>query len=468
MTASTLPRSTQVLVVGGGPAGSATAWYCAQAGLDVLLVDRSHFPRAKPCAEYVSPEGARILDTMGALDTLEARAAALTGMVVHAPSGERIHGEFVARHGFRGFRDRGLGIRREILDTVLVDRARANGVQVVEGAKVEHLVRDPATGRTTGVTLRTIDGVSDVRAALVIGADGLRSIVAKRLGLATLGRWPRRLAFVAHYRHVRDMSSLGEMHVGTSGYLGLADVGDGITNVALVVPARDAHDVHGDAEGFLLAWIAAHPAIAARFAGAERVSPVRATGPFASRAKRPWAAGAALVGDAADFYDPFTGEGIYAALRGAEVLAPFAVDAVHAGERGDLRGERRTLRAYESARHHVFAGKWRVERLIGTAVAFPALINGAARVLGRDRALADLLIGVTGDFVPASAIVAPRTIWRMIGGIARSVVAAIGGPESESPDSSPRDATLAAATHAAASTAAALASPSTPAHVHRS
>jgi len=421
MTAPTLPRSTQVLVVGGGPAGSATAWYCARAGLDVLLVDRSHFPRAKPCAEYVSPEGARILAAMGALETLEARAAALTGMVVHAPSGDRIHGEFIARHGFRGFRDRGLGVRREILDTVLVERARATGVQVVEGAKVEDLVRDPSTGRTTGVRLRTVDGISEVSASLVIGADGLRSIVAKRLGLTTIGRWPRRLAFVAHYRHVRDISSLGEMHVGTNGYLGLADVGDGITNVALVVPSRDARNVNGDAEAFLTAWIAGHPDIAARFVGAERVSPVRATGPFASRAKRPWAAGAALVGDAADFYDPFTGEGIYAALRGAEVLAPFAVNAVRCAEQRDLRGERRTLRAYEAARRDVFAGKWRVERLIGTAVAFPALINGAARVLGRDRALADLLIGVTGDFVPASAIVAPRTIWRMVGAIARSL-----------------------------------------------
>ena len=62
-----VPRSTQVLVVGGGPAGSSTAWHLATAGLDVTLVDRAQFPRAKPCAEYVSPEGARILHAMGAL-----------------------------------------------------------------------------------------------------------------------------------------------------------------------------------------------------------------------------------------------------------------------------------------------------------------------------------------------------------------------------------------------------------------
>ncbi|MFN9310708.1 NAD(P)/FAD-dependent oxidoreductase, partial [Gemmatimonas sp.] len=202
----------QVLVVGGGPAGSAAAWHCAQAGLDVCLVDRARFPRAKPCAEYVSPEGSRILHAMGALETLEMQAAALSGMVVHAPSGDRIHGEFVARHGFRGFRDRGLGVRREVLDTVLLDRARAAGVQVIEQAKVEQLQQHP-DGTVTGATLRTPEGERTVHAALVIGADGLRSVVSRRLGLAHQSRWPRRVALVAHYRHVSGVGTFGEMHV---------------------------------------------------------------------------------------------------------------------------------------------------------------------------------------------------------------------------------------------------------------
>ena len=121
-------RAWQVIVVGGGPAGSSAAWHLATAGLEVCVLDRAQCPRAKPCAEYVSPEASRILDAMGALAPLEAGgAASLTGMVVHAPSGDRIHGEFVARHGFRGFRDRGLGVRREILDTLLIERARAAG-----------------------------------------------------------------------------------------------------------------------------------------------------------------------------------------------------------------------------------------------------------------------------------------------------------------------------------------------------
>ena len=407
-------RAWQVIVVGGGPAGSAAAWHLATAGLDVCLVDRARFPRAKPCAEYVSPEASRILHAMGALAPLEAGdAASLTGMVVHAPSGDRIHGEFVAQHGFRGFRDRGLGVRREILDTLLLGRAREAGVCVFEHAKVEQVVQE-VDGRVTGVTVRTPEGLQTLRAALVIGADGLRSVVSRRLGLAHVARWPRRVALVSHYRGVEGIGTLGEMHVTPHGYVGLAAVSGGLTNVALVVPQRDAATMAGDPTAFLERWIAAQPSLAPRFARAQRETPVRATGPFASHATRPWAPGAMLTGDAADFFDPFTGEGIYAALRGGELLAPFAVDAVLATQRGDLRGMRRSLQAYGQARRRTFAGKWRVEKLIGAAVAFPSLMNHAARVLTRDRDLADLLVGVTGDFVPPSAVLRPRTLLRFL------------------------------------------------------
>src|SRR3569623_3798830 len=118
----------EVLVVGGGPAGSSVAFALAKAGVDVLLVDRARFPRPKPCAEYLSPEASRTLADMGALERIEATgAAALAGIRVRAPSGAVIAGDFVASHGFHGFRDRGLSVRREVLDAILLDCARAAG-----------------------------------------------------------------------------------------------------------------------------------------------------------------------------------------------------------------------------------------------------------------------------------------------------------------------------------------------------
>src|SRR3954468_15542601 len=98
-----------VLVVGGGPAGSSVAFALSSAGHAVHVIDRAHFPRPKPCAEYLSPEASRILADMGALDAIEASgAAALSGVRVRAPNGAVIAGDFIADHGFRAFRDRGL------------------------------------------------------------------------------------------------------------------------------------------------------------------------------------------------------------------------------------------------------------------------------------------------------------------------------------------------------------------------
>src|SRR3954464_3101232 len=107
-------RDCEVLIVGGGPAGASTATALTRAGVDVILVDRARFPRPKPCAEYLSPEASRILAAMGALHLVEESGAArLRGVIVRAPNGSEIHGEFIAGHAYRPFRDRGLSVRRE-------------------------------------------------------------------------------------------------------------------------------------------------------------------------------------------------------------------------------------------------------------------------------------------------------------------------------------------------------------------
>src|SRR5690242_15133362 len=103
--------NADVLVVGGGPAGASLAFALARAGVRVRVLDRAHFPRPKPCAEYLSPEASRILAEMGALEIIEQTgAAALAGIHVRAPNGAVIKGDFIGGHGFRGFRDRGLSV----------------------------------------------------------------------------------------------------------------------------------------------------------------------------------------------------------------------------------------------------------------------------------------------------------------------------------------------------------------------
>jgi flavin-dependent dehydrogenase len=139
------------------------------------------------------------------------------------------------------------------------------------------------------------------------------------------------------------------------------------------------------------------------------VREVLVTGPFAAWSGRVVTGGALLVGDAADFFDPFTGEGIYSALRGAELAADAAAEALH--RPGQVAASR--LAGYVGARKRAFAGKWALERLIGYAMLVPPLFDRAVERLER-RGLSHTLIGATGDLLPAGEVLHPGFLARMV------------------------------------------------------
>ncbi|UCD25041.1 MAG: hypothetical protein JSW51_03725, partial [Gemmatimonadota bacterium] len=208
-----------------------------------------------------------------------------------------------------------------------------------------------------------------------------------------------RVALVAHAHGVTGMGTVGEMHVTGSGYVGLAPVGNGLTNVSVVA---DQRTVRGRPIDWFRQVISRIPEVQSRLARAEFTGPLRGAGPFARRSTRATADRAVLVGDAADFYDPFTGEGVYAALRGAELLASTVSSRLESD-----RLDATNLTAYDRARHHEFRGKWILERIIAWTVGHPFALDHAAKRLASKPHLADLLVGVTGDFVPAKQVLRP-------------------------------------------------------------
>jgi menaquinone-9 beta-reductase len=401
-------HETDVLVVGAGPAGTGVATLLARAGVSVAVVDRAAFPRDKACSEYMSPEAVRLLDRLGVLSTIEAAgAAAPRGTTVTGARGARLHGVF-ERAGHPPFRPQGLSVSRRLLDNELLGVARRAGASVLERTAVEELLYD--RGCVAGALVRDATGGRwAIRARLTVGADGLRSIVARRLGRRSHGGL-RRLAFVAHMSGVEETGSYAELHVQRSGYVGINPISPEHTNVALVVTAREAARASGRVGEFFAEKLAQFPQVSTRVSRATIVRPILATGPFAAWSGRVTAAGAALVGDAADFFDPFTGEGIYSALRGAELLAGTVIEALALP--GPVTADR--LRRYPRHRRRAFAGKWLIERMIGYGMAFPSLFDRAVERLGRREGMADTLIGVTGDFVPAREVLNPIFLGRMI------------------------------------------------------
>jgi flavin-dependent dehydrogenase len=401
-------------IVGAGPAGSACAVHLARAGADVVLVDRCAFPRDKPCAEYLSPAAEPLLRELGVLDALEAtNPSRLLGFRVYAPGGRVFQGDFAATRGpdGRSIFTSGLCVPRSRLDALLVEAARGAGAEVRERWSLALLAR----GDDGTHTLLAADTASaePIRARLLIAADGVHSTVARRLGLHEPSRM-RKVALVAHLRGIAGLGSHGEMHVSGRRYVGLArlepeGIGD-LCNVAMVVDERrDGANLRGRAQSFLLEALQIFPGLCGRLDDARVVRPTLTTSRICVRAGRLSAAGVLLIGDAAGYYDPFTGEGIFRALHSAKLAATVSRDAL---ARGDLSAG--TLAAYSRAFHAAERGKHTVEVLVQAAVQHPAVMDHIARALARRKAMADTLVAVTGDYLPTSAVLRPGYLLRLL------------------------------------------------------
>lgn len=421
-----MTRSSELdaIIVGAGPAGSATALLLAGAGHAVALVDRRRFPRAKPCGDCLSAAATRILDRLGVLTAIEAeRPARLDGWRIVSPGGGSFLGTFAASAGGDARVASALALPRDRLDRVLAAGAAARGASLTFGYRVDDLVRD-ARGRVVGVRGRGPDGApGEIRGRVVIGADGLRSIVARRLALVRRPPRLRKLSLTAHLHGVRGLDSIGEMHVGAHACAGLAPVaapGDDrgpLANLTLVVDARrHARGVARDPEAFYWETLRRFPRLAGRLDDATvRPAPppasprLLASGPFDHPTRDVVADGAALVGDAAGYYDPFTGQGIYQALAGAEILAEELDAALRAG---DLSAAR--LRRYARRHARLVRGARALQHIIEFVTARPALADAAIRRLGRAPRAADAVIAATGDLRPPRSLAAPGILLALL------------------------------------------------------
>lgn len=383
-----------VLVVGAGPAGSAAAAALARAGCDVLLVESHAHPRPKACAEYASPRIAEELARLGLAEgAWQADALPVRGMRV-------IRGDDAVEMTYRdaGGRRPAWGLDRERFDTTLAAHAAESGARLMERTALDDVHwrggQDASGGRVTGASLRTANGRLTVRCRWLLGADGARSRVAQRLNVEGGAGRPRRLGLVAHYAGVPELADHGEMHVARDYYVGLAPLAGNRLNVGMALP------LDGDrrpAEERFNAAIEGIPAVAERLAGVARLTPIRGASPIGHRVRSPAGRGWMLIGDAAGFIDPFTGEGIYRALRSARAAAESLASGLD-----DAAAAR-----YRAARRQAFAAKDALTWTIQGMLAAQPVMGFALRRLAARPALAERLGSALGDLRPASDAISP-------------------------------------------------------------
>jgi len=238
-------------------------------------------------------------------------------------------------------------------------------------------------------------------APLVVGADGRQSVVARRIGAMRQHPWLDRMAIVTYLAGARREDEVGEIFLARDRYAILNPIAPNLTNLGLVVSRRDLPRGEDPRRGV---WriAATLPGLADRLTSAKAVAPGRCLGPLAHRATQLAVPGALLVGDAAGFLDPFTGEGIYAALRSAEIAAQHVLEQKPAGDYGE-------------AWWREFAPKWRIASLLQRAIRRPWLAEILAASLSTRPALTSTLMAAFGDLLSPDDLRPGRLLSRLAG-----------------------------------------------------
>jgi flavin-dependent dehydrogenase len=372
----------------------------AREGLRVLILDRAAAPPSKVCGEYLSPGCLPMLERIGVLRTIrEVGARPFHGMLIYTSGGQVLHTRYPPSY-------HGLAIRRELLDPILLDLAIKSDAEFLPHFQVSDLVWEG--DRVVGVRGRRRGVPTVLHGRLTIGADGRNSVVARRLGAVMRHRWLDKLALVGYVTGARCPDDVGEIFLGRDRYCILNPISPDLTNVGLVINRRE-FDPRADPTRYLIQAVTAFAGLEDRLASATPIRPARCLGPLAHYATRLTAPGALLIGDAAGFLDPFTGEGIYAALRSAELAVESALPSL-VGDSDSVPD----LLAYGESWRHEFLAKWRLCTGLQHAIRLPLLAEGLVRWLTRRPDLTAVLMAAVGDLLPAGDLTLAKLLRRAI------------------------------------------------------
>ena len=369
-----------VIVVGAGPAGSTTAYYLAQAGLDVLLLEKSRFPREKVCGDGLTPRGVRALVAMGISVGEQDGWVRNKGLRVIG-AGKRMELPWPELSSYPGY---GLVRPRTDLDQMLARRAQQAGARLLEGVTVTGPVLDDRTGRITGVAAKAdADGERTYRARVIVAADGNSSRLSVAMGLRKRDDRPLGVAVRTYYqspRHDDDyLESWLDLWDGDRllpGYGWIFGMGDGTSNVGLGLMNTSAAFGHTDYHGLLHKWLAGMPAEWG-FTEENRTQPIRGAAlPMGFNRTPHYYQGLLLAGDAGGMVNPFNGEGIAYAMESGEILARTIAQALARARRTETE---RVLAGYPRALNQAYGGYYAAGRVFVKAIGRPGLMRFATR-----------------------------------------------------------------------------------------
>ena len=374
-----------VIVVGAGPGGSTAAYHLAQAGLDVLVLEKATFPREKVCGDGLTPRAVKQLVAMGLDLSPEAGWIRNHGLRIIG-GGMRLEMPWPDLASYPSY---GLVRPRQDFDEVLARTAQKAGARLHENTTVTGPVRDDRTGRVVGVTATAKDGgeTTTYRAPLTIVADGNSSRFSLAMGWRRREDRPMGVAYRRYFRSPRhdddwleSWLELWDGEPGASrllpGYGWVFGVGDGTSNVGLGILNTSSAFGKTDYRAMLDRWLA-HVPEEWGFVEENATGPTRGAAlPMAFNRKPHYADGVLLVGDAGGMVNPMNGEGIAYAMESGKLAAEVVAQALAAVD--DVRRER-TLTGYAAALDAEYGGYYTVGRLFVKAIGHPSVMKLVTR-----------------------------------------------------------------------------------------
>jgi len=384
-----------VIVVGAGPGGSTAAYHLATAGLDVLLLEKTSFPREKVCGDGLTPRAVKALTAMG-IPVEPGDGWLINKGLRIIGGGGRIELAWPDLSSFPGY---GTVRTRTDFDQLLARHAEKAGVRLLENIAVTGLTMDERTGRVTGVTARETaappaEGAErasrrpqgaqrNFGARLILAADGNSSRLSVSMGLRTRPDRPLGVAVRTYYKTPRHDDDYLEAWLDLwdgeqllPGYGWIFGMGDGTSNVGLGL--LNTSDAFGniDYRALLRRWLASMPPEWGLVED-NMTQPVRGAAlPMGFNRTPHYTRGLVLVGDAGGMVNPFNGEGIAYAMESGELAARSVVQAL---ARPTAAGTERVLESYPSALKQAYGGYYTLGRTFVKAIGHPSFMKFATR-----------------------------------------------------------------------------------------